>query len=208
MLNNRKQIGILIISLGLLILLVILYFIFRQPTATTPSSSVNPSNQSGPNLPATPTAGTTTPSSLVSNKQFDISKEKPHVIGLADLAKRAMLYSERFGSYSNQSDYGNFSDLKIFMTPGLRTWTDKYINDLKKNASSSAGYYGIETKALTTEAKSFDDKAGTANITVTTQRRESREQIGGGDPYLQKIDFTFVKSGNDWLIDKIYWQKK
>lgn len=207
MLTNRKQVGILIIGLGLLLILLILYFIFKNPVGqtTTPQPTASSSET---NLPSSPTAGTTTPSNKPTDTaKYDISKEKPHVIGAADLAKRAMLYSERLGSYSNQSDYGNFTDLKIFMTESLRTWVDKYVADLKNNPKNVAGYYGIETKALTTEVKSLNDKAGTAEITVTTERRESQDKIGGGSPYAQKIDFSFVKVNGDWLIDKAYWQK-
>ncbi|MFA5886280.1 MAG: hypothetical protein WC863_00700 [Patescibacteria group bacterium] len=207
MLNNRKQTGILLIVLGLLFLLVILYFILAKSPSVAPKLEPDIASSSA-SLPSSSTNGTTTPSDKpLDGRQYDISKEKPLPVGAADLAKRAMLYSERFGSYSNQSDYGNFTDLKIFMTASFREWVDKYVADLKKNPQAVEGYYGIETKALTTELKSFADKDGTAEITVTTERRESNSQIGGGEPYIQKIDFGFVKVGSDWLIDKAYWQK-
>jgi len=203
--NNRKQLGLTLIVIGLVIIGLIIYFGFIRETElepVIPGSTEIPSAQ----LPEGPTVGTTTPSDQPADeRRYDLSKEKTHEVNSADLAKRAMLYSERLGSYSSQSDYGNFTDLKIYMTSDMRAWVDKQINELKiKNNSQT--YYGIETKSLTAEVKSFDEAAGQAEVSVITERRESSETVGGGESFRQTIDLKFIKEGSDWLIAAAYWQ--
>ncbi len=207
--TNRKQAGILIVLLGLLIILLIIYFGFiksktpttNQPTTGTPTSTAQ--------LPSGPTTGTTTPGDTPQNhQQYDLSKEAPHQLNGNDLSKIGMAFAARFGSYSNQSNYNNFTDLKIMMTDSLKTWVDSYVAALKANAQNSATYYGINTKAITADIANFDYSAGTGKIIVTTERSESTDKIGGGTPYEQKLDLTFKKVGGDWLVDNAYWEKK
>ncbi len=206
--NNRKILGLVVIGLGLIAIILIIYFGFIRkspPAIETPGGDQEVSGQ----LPTGPDTGTTTPSDRPRNQRtYNISQEKPHAFNQDDLAKRAMFFSERLGSYSNQSDYGNFTDLKIYMTDSFKDWVDKYVAGLKSQSSAVSGYYGISTKALTTEVKSFDDQAGKSSITVTTERRESTEKINGGTPYQQKLDLDFLKVNGEWLVDRAYWEKK
>lgn len=204
--NNRKTVGMALIIIGLVIIGVLVYFLFikeEQPTIieTLPGET----GETG-QLPGGPEIGTTTPSDRpVSSQKYDISKEPAHEVGAADLAKRAMLYSERLGSYSSQSDYNNFTDLKIYMTDDMRSWVEQEVLRLQAK-NRNAGYYGIETKALTTEVLDYDEDGGEAEIKVTTERRESTDFLGGGESFSQVIRFNFIKGDSDWLIDAAYWE--
>ena len=203
--NNRKPVAIALIVIGLVIIGLIIYFGFIRETEEEPGVIPGEQTPSG-QLPTGPETGTTTPSDRpVSETQYDIAKEQEHAFNSADLAKRAMLYSERLGSYSSQSDYGNFTDLKIYMTEAMRDWVDEEVLDLQAK-NRNKGYYGIETKALTSDLKSFDDKAGQAEIAVVTERRESTATVGGGESFRQAITIRFAKVGGDWLIDGAYWE--
>ncbi len=205
--TNRKQIGILIIIFSLIALGLIIYFGFIKKDSSAPiiETPVNPSGQ----LPAESSDPTTTPSDKPRDySKLDFSNEKPHQTNATDLSKIAMAFSERLGSYSNQSDYGNFTDLKIFMTASMRDWVDTYIKDLKSKAADYNTYSGITTTALSSEVKSFDDKAGTAEILITTSRRESTDKIDGGTAYMQRIRIGMLKVDGEWLVDNAYWEKK
>jgi len=204
--TDRKKIGLLIIGIGLIVLLLIIYFgFFRKPSPTTePTVTPEITGQ----LPGVNETGTTTPGDKPRNYQkYNIAAEATHQTNANDLAKIAMAFSERLGSYSNQSNYGNFTDLKIFMTDSLKTWADKYVETLKAQ-SAGTDYYGISTKAVTSEVKSFDETNGTAEIIVMTERRESTEKISGGEAYPQQININFVKINGEWLVDKAYWGNK
>ncbi|HBA36652.1 TPA: hypothetical protein DCZ15_02125 [Candidatus Falkowbacteria bacterium] len=203
--NNRKTLGILIILLGLALILLIVYFGFLKKE-TTPSAETLPAATTAQLPSAVP--ATTTPSDKPLNRQeYDISQEKAHKFNAADLEKLAMSFAERFGSFSNQSAYGNFIDLKIFMTDDLATWVDTYVATLKSQAKNDGSYYGITTRALTAEAKSFDENSGTAQVIVATERRESTGEINGGTSYFQTIDLRFVLEDDEWLADEVYWEK-
>lgn len=205
--NNRKNLGILLIIIGLILLILIIYFGFfkKAPApALPPSSETEISGQ----LPTTPETSSSTPGDKPRNYQkYNVAAEAPHQINANDVAKLAMSFAERLGSYSNQSNYGNFTDLKIFMTPSLQAWADKYVETLRSQASSTA-YYGISTRAVTSEIKNFDDKQGQAEILVLTERRESTEKIGGGESYPQALSLDLVRINGEWLVDKAYWEKK
>lgn len=205
--SNRKNLGIFIIVIGLIILLLVIYFGFlRKPdTAVTPVD--NEPAVGAPQLEKITTTPTSTPGDKVrGNQNYDISKEAPRQPNANDLAKIAMAFSERFGSFSSQSDYSNFTDLKLMMTDNLKNWVDSYVAKIK-SAKSSSAYYGITTKALTANAKSFDDKAGTAEIIIATKRSESTQEINGGTPYNQNLELKFKKVDGDWLVDEVYWGK-
>jgi hypothetical protein len=207
--SNRRLIGILIILLGLIIILAIIYFGFWRQTATpTPTGPGNQGTTTS-QLPSggEPTNATTTPGDKPRNpQQYDIAKEPAHKFNATDLEKLAMAFSERLGSYSSQSDYGNLTDLKIYMTESLKTWAIKYADQLR-TARGNASYYGISTVAVYATVKSFDDQAGQAAVTVTTERRESTEKIGGGIPFRQDINLNFKKVNDEWLVDSAYWVK-
>ncbi len=204
---NRKKVAALIIVLGIIIIALIIYFSFlKKPISLIPNEQLAPviSGQ----LPSDTATGTTTPSDMPRNyQQYDVSKEAPHQTNADDLGKVSMSFAERFGSFSNQSDYGNFTDLKILMTNNMKEWVDKYVSNLKTQPQNDGAYYGVVSDALTYEVKKFDDKAGEAEIVIGMQRRESTENINGGQSYIQNLDLSLVKENNDWLFDKAYWQK-
>lgn len=208
MFTNRKTAGLIVIFLGLLLIILIIYFGFIRKAPSVMETTLPEQTPSGTQLPITATTGTTTPGDQPRNyQQYDIAKEPVHQTDAEDLAKIAMAFAERLGSFSNQSDYGNFTDLKIFMTESFREWADKYVAEQKSQAQNFGVYYGIITEALTTTIKSFDATTGTARITVATERRESSEKINGGTPFRQNVDISFLKVNNEWLVDAAYWEK-
>jgi len=209
--TNRRKVGILIMALGLILLGFFIYLIFfKKGTSNAPIiNDLGPTTELQLLVSPVVETGTTTPGDAPRNEQqYDISKEDVHLIDQVDLEKRALLYSERLGSYSSQSDYGNFSDLQIYMSANMRTWADNYVAELRQGSLTSANeYYGIITKSLIATTEKFDNKTGQAKITVETERRESGSDGSVGTPYRQKIDLDFVKVNGEWLIDKAYWQK-
>lgn len=202
--NNRQKLGLLLIALGLIIIILIIYFAFMRSEPADPGI-LEPAPITDGQFPPIAEDGTTTPADRPMTQVYDPSSEPAHQFDAEDLAKRAMLYAERLGSYSSQSDYGNFLDLKIYMTANMRAWVDRQVADLKSTHQAEA-YYGIEAKALTSQTNSFNDEAGTAEVVVVTERRESQESIGGGESFRQSITLNFRKVNGEWLIDGAYWE--
>lgn len=205
--ENRKKIGIFLIALGLILIVIIIYLFFPKKNVEGP---IDNGNNEG-NIPVVEPVeevGTTTPDDIPRNyQQYDISKEEEHVFNESDLAKRSKAWAERFGSFNNQSNYGNFSDLKMYMTESFSDWVDNYIKDLKSKNPSGNSYYGIVTHALSSEVTNFDKAAGKATVNVSTERVES-DDGGEKQPYYQTLRFEVVELNDEWLIDAAYWEKK
>ena len=208
MMENRKKIGLLIITAALLLLAIIIIMFFKKntpsidvvPTATTTTGG---NLATSDNLPAAPSS---TPGDVPRNYQvYDLSKEAPHKLNANDASKVSALFTERLGSFSNQSDYGNVTDLKIYMTANMRDWSDKYVTDLRAQKYSGV-YYGITTHSLTTKVLSYDQKAGKIKIEVQTERQESNADVLGSS-YLQKMTLDLVKVNEEWLVDGAFWEK-
>ena len=211
MITNRRAIGITVIALGVVLLAVLIYLSFfakNEPAATPP---VTDTPAVTGQLPAgsEEVEPTTTPGDQPRNyQQYDITQEEEHEIGRQDLVKISQAFAERFGSYSNYSNYANFSDLKIFMTDTMKSWADKYVEELRSSSQGGTDYFGVTTVAVTSEVEAFNESVGSASIMVTTQRRESTSQVDEGEAYTQKIQIGLKKVDGSWLIDKAYWQER
>lgn len=204
--DKRQKLGLLIIIVGLLIIAAIVYFIFIRKAETVPTVET-PVASSTVQLPTEASVSDITPSDKPRNyQQYDISKEEEHEIGSSDVAKLSAAFAERLGSFSNQSNYSNFEDLDLFMTASMRDWAQTYVAKMKADNPYNGTYYGITTKAISTEVKSFDDAKGTAEIVVGTQRREVGAD-GGERNFQQDLRLTFVKDNGQWLVDGAYWLK-
>ncbi|MEK7130647.1 MAG: hypothetical protein AAB793_03265, partial [Patescibacteria group bacterium] len=65
--------------------------------------------------------------------------------GKSDVEKIARFFTEFFGSFSTDSNYGNVTGLKIYMTQSMQKWADSFVADAKKNKNNAAGYFGVTT---------------------------------------------------------------
>lgn len=211
MITNRRTIGIAVIAIGLVLLAVLIYLSFFAKNEPEPVPVIDQAPVVTGQLPpgSDNVDPTTTPGDQPRNYQkYDISQEEEHEIGQQDLIKISQAFAERFGSYSNYSNYANFSDLKIFMTDTMKSWADKYVEELRSSSQGGTDYFGITTVAVTSEVEAFNESAGSASIMVTTQRRESTSQVDEGEAYIQKIQIGLKEVNGEWLVDKAYWQER
>jgi hypothetical protein len=112
------------------------------------------------------------------------------------------------GSYSNQSDYGNFADLRMMMTESMRKWADGYVANAKATAKYDGIYRGTMTKAVSAKVSDFDDAGGTAKAMVQTQRVETADDKPEKTVYYEDMNITFKKVDSVWLVDFAKWQGK
>ncbi|MFH1233969.1 MAG: hypothetical protein V1649_05000 [Patescibacteria group bacterium] len=202
---NTKTVGIIIIITGLILIIGIVYLIFfyRFSSPTEPAIIQQPSAIIKPQQPvqqpvATPLTGTT----------VKVTKIKKTGINQDDLARIASAFAERFGSYSNQSDYGNVRDLKLFMSSKMQVWADNYISQAQANHQQTAIYYGVTTKAIASEVKQFNNESEQAEILIKTQRREATGATANAATFYQNIIIKFVREQGAWKVDSANWQAK
>jgi len=206
--RKRSLLWLLILLLLLIAaILIYLYLFYFKPKPVTENININQNvNQViSPNAPATTTFNNADPGVLsdlqatAGNPQNSQSQENSAVLIAASFA-------ERFGSFSNQSDYRNFQELDQFMTDAVKKWVSQYIEQLKKAHADTNVYYAIETKAISTKINSFDDQAGAGEILVKTQRQEFNNTIINPRIFYQDLQLKMVKVDNQWKVDGAYWQ--
>jgi hypothetical protein len=207
MMENRKKVGLIIIGSAIILLAVAIFFLLQlrqKPAANTgivSSTTGSVTSSSG----ATTITPTTTPGDRVRNYQiYNIAKESPHQLNSNDAINLSSSFAERFGSFSNQSNYDNFADARLFMTTKMQAWLDNYLTGLRAQNYNGV-FYSITTKALTTAVQKYDDKAGTATVLVRTQRQETKATTT--KVFLQNISLNLIRSNKEWKIDGAFWAK-
>jgi len=124
----------------------------------------------------------------------------------AQLTKMASAFTERYGSYSNQSDFENLEDLMTFMSKSLEHRTENFIREKRAQANQAAIYYGITTKSLKTEILDFSPEIGQAKFKVSTQRQEIVGSSVNAKVFYQDVEIKMIKEGGVWVVDQIEWR--
>jgi|WetSurMetagenome_2_1015567.scaffolds.fasta_scaffold15405_5 hypothetical protein len=198
MIKKRTIVITILIFIIILLLAGIIYFLFMlKSPATVPSAVVNTPANNNLSAAATTTVKQSTP---IPNAKPATTEEQNKFY----LEKVADAFAERLGSYSNQANFSNISDLKVYMTASMQSWADKYIATNQKNPYSGV-YQGVTTRAISTEIKDYNDTAGKADILVHTQKLSVN---GTSNPVTtnQDITITFVKQNSKWLVDNAKWK--
>jgi hypothetical protein len=205
---DKKTIRIIILmTIIALLLAIILYFLFffKWPGSTIPQAII----------PQTPAKQTQVP--IVNNQTIKPATTTPAVVkkvlppptsdakAQRNLEALARSFAELFGSYSNQTNYINVVNSKLYMTDSFKAWADKYIAT-NEQAAYSGSYQGMVTKAITDKILNFDGTKGQSTVVVTTQR-DPQPESSSSPLYYQDITITFIKQANNWLIDNAVWKK-
>ncbi|PIT90032.1 hypothetical protein COU23_00740 [Candidatus Kuenenbacteria bacterium CG10_big_fil_rev_8_21_14_0_10_36_11] len=119
----------------------------------------------------------------------------------AQLQQLVSAFVERYGSYSNQTDFENLTDLMPFMSQSLKRWAENLIDSKRVNSNSQAPYYGVTTKVLKTEIIEFTDEL--VKIKVATQKSEMF-----GTDYNSKVSYedltvSLIKEEGVWKVNEI-----
>lgn len=197
----------LIIFFGLVIIFgLVWYFFFNQGQEAQVNDILNqPTSNNQASLPANNevTGNNVNVSNPIGTTPAVSSAEKTK----DTLSKMAGSFTERFGSYSNQSNYTNFEDLYDFMTSDMRSWAQNMVAELRdKNTATADLYYGLTTKSLSSKVTSFDEASGQAEVLVKTQRREATGTTSNARIYYQDMIIKMVNENGIWKVDGAFWQ--
>ena len=204
--------------IGFIAIVGIIYMLFfNKSSSINPAQQVSPTPESGKQINNNENSDKDTPKRRISANDLDtedtieetIAVKSREEINKEDLKRIASSFVERFGSYSNQSNYSNIKDLKMFMSNKMRDWADSFIVDQLKNARANSIYYGIITKVSTEELLEYDDVNGKVSVLVNTRRREA---IGASNNFSEVFDqsivVSFVKDRGVWKVDSANWNEK
>lgn len=124
-----------------------------------------------------------------------------------DLQRIASSFAERYGSFSNQSDYTNFESLYAFMTASFVAQTKNTVQQDRAKAHDNTVYYGITTKRVSVQTLAYDTDAGTARLSVQTLRHES---VGSttSRTYPESMTITMQKENGVWKVSAAEWDQQ
>lgn len=192
-----------IIGLIFVVLLVIVGIVVRlllrpaQPIVTSEPEFQGPPAASLDSAPATaPTAPARDVNPLFGLQFPDFPTDGPVKTGSTQMAE---LFAERYGSYSNQSDYGNLRDLLPLMTAKLRSETEA---KLEAASGTPTEYVGVTSRKLSSKLTSGDESSDRVVIEVSVQQTKT---VGTGAPEVSYKTYVvrLVKVGDDWKVDAI-----
>ncbi len=110
-------------------------------------------------------------------------------------------FAERFASFSADSGPVNLEEVKLLASARLIKELDQMISEIQKPES----YYGISSKVLKVDINELDEDIGSAQVTVTLQREETKQnQLP--IVYYQDLGLSLISSGETWLVDSYKWQ--
>jgi len=221
---NRKFLGVLIVVAGFFILAGIIYVIFLGKFSFSGIFNFGKSNApqiaSSTSVVATPVITKTSVMEAVirerqategnSNTPIEpIKRSEVKSFNKDDLMRMAASFAERFGSYSNHSNFSNVVDLKVFMSTKMQKWADNFVYEQLAKGVGDNVYFGVTSKAIGKEVKAFDDNVGVASVMVITRRREyTGTTVNLSNTYDQDILISFVNENGAWKIDAADWQDK
>lgn len=127
----------------------------------------------------------------------EIDKEANDQVEAQNLAK---FFVEMLGSYSSDAKFQNIIDLKPMMTTAMQSWADDFM--IRNMDSLEYKDERVTTSVFKTEV--LDYTQGHARILFKTRR----ELVNGNgtDVYNQDAVAEMVKSGDNWLVNKVEWQ--
>lgn len=114
-------------------------------------------------------------------------------------------FSERFGTYTNQDNFQNFQNLKIYATANMQVWMDGFVQQAQKQfKDQNVAFYGVTTKALT--AKVLSARPDTIQVLVNTERSEITDQTEIPKISYQNIIVEMKSQDNDWKVNFAQFQ--
>lgn len=112
----------------------------------------------------------------------------------------ARLFATAYGSYSTDARFQNLKELNYLYTPSFAAYINQYISQ----TSAPAGYYSVNTRALSAAVVDIDES--TANVTVQTQRSEVYSLNGEPQLTYATLRLQFNKISNEWKVNSATWQ--
>lgn len=201
LIDNRKNIGILVIAFGIALIGLIVYFIFFYDFSGSQQEDLNNTEvaerQNLPQNISTPVKSQDTAATTDETPQISAQS-----LVQEDVRQLSSSFTERLGSWSNQADSNNLSDLKLFMTSSMQDWADDNIIASRLQLDNYDVYYGITTKAVTAEVLEYQDEY--AEVMVSTKRTETEDNRT--KVFNQDILIKLRRVGSAWKVDGAYWQ--
>lgn len=109
----------------------------------------------------------------------------------------ASMFVERFNTYSNRANNVNIDDALALSTRDMSAWLNS------QRIKQEGEYRGVTTKVLSSVIKSITSEK--ARIEVSME--EITYQAGSQTSKFRTSLVDLVKIGNEWKVNRFYWQE-
>jgi flagellar basal body-associated protein FliL len=189
--RTRIVLIVLIVLILLLLLLWIFYALFSRKDETT-QTPISPVQEETPEIiPTRPTVS-----------QNELEAEKETRATSSDVVSLSKTFVTRYGSYSNEANFSNLTDVLPLMSAAFAAETQAFID----RSTPPSEYYSVSTQVITVNVKDKDEETGTSQVSVTTQREEAVGSPQNSFVRYQEILLNFVKEQDVWKVDSATWQ--
>ncbi|MFC1687168.1 hypothetical protein ACFL0L_01140 [Patescibacteria group bacterium] len=152
----------------------------------------------------TPTPITNTTVNNLNTPTNQITQPQPTNTEINEDVERLRLaknFVERYGSFSNESDFTNIEDMYVVMTDSMRLTAQQFVASARSSQDPNTPYYGTTTKVRSVPQENIQETA--VEYLFTTQRIERTKD--SESMYYQDIAVQMVKEGDSWKIHQVRW---
>ena len=122
----------------------------------------------------------------------------PVTPGIAGAQVVARDFTERFGTWSTDTPYDNFSDIKEISTAA-------FYSSLKKTAETANEYRGETTRVLSQTIKSGSETTGLIVFEISAQKEAFAVDRSAPKIEYKKASVTVEKQNNLWKVSAFSW---
>lgn len=188
---NKKRLFALGVLILLVLILIFLLWWWFFPRTSAPEGPVPTA--------AEPARDTVVLSPQQPQTPVDEPREYAPVPGETEIRALARNFTERYGSWSTDSDFQNLKDLFPRVTSRLQAAFQRTID----TAVTPTEFKSVETRVLQIEINSLTSTE--ASVLVTAQQMTRDAGLQETEEFV-KLDLALVKDGEFWYVDSAAWQ--
>lgn len=198
--KQKFLIIIIILAVALIVGISIIYYVYninQDPDTVNANANKKLTNTTT----VTTNSSTTNTNSSTTETVAPERTEQEEKTFILNLAKN---FTERFGTYSNQNDFANLENSKVYATADMQARLDKIIDDNQKYKYQP--YFSIDAEATSATLLEYEFGQDSAKAQVVAIRQETQSLPDKTTNYNQTAEVVLKKQNNTWKIDIITWR--
>lgn len=199
---QKKLIGYLIIIVALLILIGIIYVIFFH-RFSAPAAVDNTKPQAQNNIEKIPEV-----IKIAEEKKVEantaIKRSEPVDPTEVSIKKLATSFAERYGTYSNQSNFANLEESLLFMSEKMKAREKKNLEILRSKTNDYKSYNAVVTKVATCQIT--HQNTDIAEAAIGAIKTEFYAKDSEKKSYQQSAVVKLIKESGEWKVDEFVWE--
>lgn len=192
--NQRRWIIVAVIAT--LLIAAIIGFVLWLQSRPEPSTTTNTNT-------VVTLENTNTTTTTNSSENTNIDTPRPTSVERSErqaITGAATSFTERFGSYSSDTNFENIERSRYLMTAAMESTADDIIED----GQSDAQFTSVDSTVAGVAITDYAD--GSTGATVEVSVRQTQRVGQGTTTYENKTArLTLEKEGDRWLVDSFRW---